>query len=101
MMPMMAQLQEAYIQAVEKAAASVVNIGSAVGPWGPQGRRWPRRGVGSGVVYDANGQILTNSHVIGEAERILVTLADGRSLEGRLGGGGDETDEGVIKDVGN
>jgi len=97
MMPMMAQLQEAYIQAVEKAAASVVNIGSAVGPWGPQGRRWPRRGVGSGVVYDANGQILTNSHVIGEAERILVTLADGRSLEGRLVGDDDETDVAVIK----
>ena len=49
-MPMMAALQEAYIQAVEKAAASTVNIGSAVGPWGPHGRRWPRRGVGSGPV---------------------------------------------------
>src|SRR3990170_501097 len=97
MMPMMAQLQEAYIQAVEKAAASVVNIGSAVGPWVPQGRRWPRRGFGSGVVYDANGHILTNSHVIGEAERILVTLADGRSLEGRLVGDDDETDVAVIR----
>jgi S1-C subfamily serine protease len=97
MMPMMAALQEAYIQAVEKSAASTVNIGSAVGPWGPQGRRWPRRGVGSGVVYDASGHILTNSHVIGEAERILVTMADGRSLEGRLVGDDEETDVAVIK----
>lgn len=94
---MIPALQEAYILAVEKAAASVVNIGSAVGPWGPHGRRWPRRGVGSGVVYDTSGHILTNSHVIGEAERILVTLADGRSLEGRLVGDDDETDVAVLK----
>jgi serine protease Do len=94
---MLAALQEAYIQAVERAAESTVSVGSAVGPWGPHGRQWPRRGFGSGVVYDAQGHILTNSHVVDEAERILVTLNDGRVLEGKRIGDDEETDIAVIK----
>lgn len=94
---MMSQFQEAYIQAVAKAGASTVNIGRAGGPWGPRGRGWWRRGFGSGVVYDAQGHILTNSHVVGEADEILVTLADGRVLPGTVVGADDETDIALLK----
>ena len=93
---MIAEFQEAYIHAVEKAAASTVSVGSA-GPWSPPGRRWPRRGFGSGVVYDTKGHILTNSHVLGEAERILVTVGDGRVLSGTTVGEDEETDIAVLK----
>lgn len=91
------QLEETYTGAVEKAARSTVNIGSATGSVGRRGRRWPRRGFGSGVVYDAKGHILTNSHVIGEADKILVTLADGRTVPATVVGEDEETDLAVLK----
>lgn len=43
-----------------------------------------RRGSGSGVVIRADGIILTNAHVVGNAQTVLVDLADGRSLEGEV-----------------
>lgn len=91
------ELQSAYVAAVEKAAASTVNIGSSASWGGPPYRPFPRRGVGSGVVFDDKGHILTNYHVVDEAEQILVTLADGRMLKGSVVGGDEETDIAVVK----
>ena len=56
-----------------------------------------RRGAGSGFIIDANGSILTNHHVIEGAERITVTLADGRSMRARLIGSDADTDIALIK----
>ncbi len=54
--------------------------------------------LGSGVVVDAEkGYILTNHHVIANAERITVTLRDGRRLEARLVGADAETDLAVLQ----
>ena len=44
----------------------------------------PRSGEGSGVIYDSKGLILTNAHVVAEADEILVTLSDGRKYGARL-----------------
>ena len=54
----------------------------------PPGREFdgPRQGSGSGFLVDRNGYILTNHHVIEGAERITVTMADGRSFRGQLVG---------------
>ena len=49
---------------------------------GPRELELPHQGSGSGFVIDAQGFILTNFHVIENADRITVTLADGRSLKG-------------------
>jgi serine protease Do len=46
----------------------------------------PRQGSGSGFVVDRHGYILTNHHVIDGADRITVTMADGRSFRGHLVG---------------
>ena len=46
----------------------------------------PRQGSGSGFVIDREGFILTNEHVIDGAERITVTMADGRSFRGQVVG---------------
>jgi S1-C subfamily serine protease len=60
-------------------------------------RAFPVEGIGSGVVIDEKGYILTNNHVIDDAERLRVTLPDGSVLKGRVMGSDDTTDLAVIK----
>lgn len=62
-----------------------------------QRRRPPQRGIGSGVIVDGNGYIITNNHVVEDADRITVTLEDGRELAGKLVGSDPPTDVAVVK----
>ena len=62
-------------------------------PRGPQ----RQNGVGSGFIIDANGTILTNYHVVGEAEKISVTLSDGKHFDAKVIGKDQKTDIAVIK----
>jgi S1-C subfamily serine protease len=94
---MMTQFEEAYTKAVEKASASTVSISSASAFHGPPWAGFGRRGVGSGVVLDSKGHILTNYHVVDGAERLIVTLTDGKVLSGIVVGGDEETDIAVVK----
>lgn len=55
------------------------------------------RGQGSGFIISAAGDILTNSHVVDGADRVTVTLKDGRSFEGVVEGQDSVTDLAVIK----
>ena len=55
------------------------------------------RGSGSGVIYDANGHIITNYHVVAEAQEIAVSLADGRTVSGTVKGIDPATDLAVVK----
>ena len=54
-------------------------------------------GVGSGVIYDKQGHILTNNHVVEGAEKLLVALPDGRSFEAKLIGRDPMTDLAVVQ----
>ncbi len=54
-------------------------------------------GVGSGVIYDKSGYILTNNHVIEGASGLLVSLPDGRSFQAKLVGADPQTDLAVLK----
>lgn len=56
-----------------------------------------QRGTGSGFIINSNGQIITNAHVVDGADRVSVTLKDGRTLEGRVLGSDNLTDIAVIK----
>ncbi len=49
-------------------------------PRGIAPREIPRRGFGSGFIIDSDGVILTNYHVVGGADEVTVTLADGRKF---------------------
>ncbi len=60
-------------------------------------REYRRRGLGSGVIIDEEGYILTNEHVIEDAEKITVTLADGRELKGEIRGTDPRSDLAVVK----
>lgn len=55
------------------------------------------QGSGSGVIFDANGYIVTNYHVVQNAQEIAVALADGRTLTGKVIGGDQATDLAVVK----
>lgn len=55
------------------------------------------QGVGSGVIFRKDGYIVTNTHVIAGAREIVVSLSDGRSLQGTLIGADEMTDIAVVK----
>ncbi len=61
----------------------------------PQPRE--KRGLGSGVIIDNDGHIITNNHVIKGAQDISVTLTDKRNLDAELVGADPNTDIAVIK----
>ena len=56
-----------------------------------------RRSNGAGWVYDEQGHIITNAHVVGEAERVRVELFDGRIEWARVVGRDPQTDIAVVK----
>jgi S1-C subfamily serine protease len=84
--------------AVEKVSPSVVNVEvyQSAGR-SRSGEPRERRGGGSGFVFTPDGLILTNSHVVHEATRIRVTLADGSHVPARTIGDDPATDLAVIQ----
>jgi serine protease Do len=76
---------------------SIVNIASVRMLHDQLFRVFPVEGVGSGVIIDEKGYVLTNNHVIDDAERLKVTLADGRVLKGKVAGTDEVTDLAVLK----
>ena len=119
-------LQEAFIRISQEAGPSVVSISTeqiervrqyfrvhpffGFGPGddpfeeffhqfqgeGP-GQEFRRFGLGSGFIIDAQGYILTNEHVVADANKITVTLADGREFAGQVTGKDPRSDLAVIK----
>ena len=57
----------------------------------------PRRGVGSGFIVGADGIILTNAHVVADADKVTVKLADQREFEAKVIGMDRPTDIAVLK----
>ena len=88
----------AVMTAVEKVSPSVVNVEvhQAAGK-DRSGEPRERRGGGSGFVFTPDGLILTNSHVVHDATRIDVTLADGQRTPAHTVGDDPATDLAVIR----
>lgn len=59
--------------------------------------KYTQNSLGSGVIIDERGYILTNHHVIKGADEIMVTLLDGRKFEGKIKGSDPKTDLALIK----
>lgn len=94
-------LLDAYSRAVvstsEKISPSVVKIDVAQEARTRSGERRERHGGGSGFVFTPDGLILTNSHVVHDARRIEVSLADGRRFPAQTIGDDPATDLAVIR----
>ena len=60
-------------------------------------RQFRQEGMGSGSIVNRKGYILTNHHVVGDADRILVVLFDGTEKEAKLVGTDPESDIAVVK----
>lgn len=91
---------EAVVTVADKVGPAVVNIAvthnrTARTPRGPV--PFEAEGAGSGVIIAPDGYALTNSHVVHEAKRLEVTLADGRTLPAELVGDDPATDLAVIR----
>jgi S1-C subfamily serine protease len=81
----------------QKASPSVVNVISTVITRDFFLNAIPREGSGSGSIIDARGHVLTNNHVIRDAKKLEVTLADGSKWPARLVGTDPDNDLAVIK----
>ena len=88
---------EAIINAVEKVSKSVVNIASVRLMQDQLFRVFPVQGVGSGIILDNKGHILTNNHVIDDTERLRVTFGDSKQANAKIVGKDEVTDLAVVK----
>ncbi len=88
--------QSAITQAAEAVSPAVVTItvlgGEPADPFSPSAT-----GVGSGIIYDANGWVLTNRHVVADATEVTVELQDGRTLPASVYGVDTLTDLAIVK----
>ena len=88
---------ESIIKAVEKVSRSVVNIASVRMMQDQLFRVFPVQGVGSGIILDNRGLILTNNHVIDDTDRLRVTFGDSRQVNAKTVGKDEVTDLAVVK----
>jgi serine protease DegS len=103
---------QSFADAVARAAPAVVNIYTArvvtertqatplnqlFGDYWPSYRRRIERSLGSGVIVDAKGTIVTNQHVVAQADSIRVQLADGRIAEATVIGQDPDTDIAILR----
>src|SRR6202011_3086056 len=106
-----APVRVSYADAVQRAAPAVVNVytarlvteriapslGELFGDYMPRYRQRIERSLGSGVIVDESGHIVTNQHVIANADSIHVQLADGRAADAHIVGSDPDTDLAVLK----
>jgi S1-C subfamily serine protease len=95
-LPVTIDESSAVIDAAAKVGPAVVKItveGQSSDPFGSL----PTEGIGSGLIYDASGWILTNRHVVSGADKLVVELKDGRRFDGRVYGIDTLTDLAIVK----
>lgn len=104
------------VQVVKKVGPAIVNVSTETiveNPYGgdfidpfefffggarrPSGRQMVPNSLGSGVIVDSDGYVLTNQHVVSRASKITLTLNDGRQVPAKLVGSDTVSDIAVLK----
>ena len=93
----MVQLEEEIIQVYERFGVGVVNITSRSVAYDFFRRPVPQEGSGSGIVYDTDGHVITNYHVIQGASELFVTLADETTVPAKVVGTDASNDLAVLR----
>jgi len=99
--PVLIDEQSAITTAAAKVSPAIVTItesGAAQNPSDPFGQI-PSTGIGSGVIFDSNGWIVTNKHVVAGSTTLQVALQDGRQFSGTIYGIDTLTDLAIVKVV--
>jgi S1-C subfamily serine protease len=91
------QLEEQVIGLYQESGPSVVFISSTVIQYNTFMQAEPQEGTGSGFVYDRQGHIVTNYHVVADANEVSVSFSDGQSYPAQVVGQDPSTDLAVIK----
>ncbi|MDY6845864.1 MAG: trypsin-like peptidase domain-containing protein [Chloroflexota bacterium] len=95
------EYEDQIISLYKTANPSVVNITSVAYVFNRMLGQLPEEGIGSGFVYDTEGHIITNYHVIEGADELIVTLASGEELNATVVGIDETNDIAVLQvDVG-
>ncbi|MHB8459526.1 MAG: S1C family serine protease [Candidatus Limnocylindrales bacterium] len=87
----------AIVDAAAKAGPAVVQITSTAGINPNTLGALPQTGVGSGIIFDSHGWILTNHHVVAGSDKLVVALPDGRTFSGKVYGVDTLTDLAIVK----
>jgi len=88
-----------FARAVEAAAPSVVSLFTQAAPESPDAEPTsiPLQNLGSGVILTTDGYIVTNNHVVAAAQKVIVSLRDGREQVARVIGTDPESDLALLK----
>jgi S1-C subfamily serine protease len=81
----------------EKVNKAVVYITSVTFEYNMFLEATPQQGTGSGIIIDQNGDVLTNRHVVKDAQQLSITLADGSEVDAKIVGEDPEDDLAVIQ----
>jgi S1-C subfamily serine protease len=95
--PLLDAYSRTVVDVVERVGPAVASVAVARGARDRLGRTREFEGAGSGFVFTPDGYLLTNSHVVGGASRISVSLPDGRRFDAQLVGDDPDTDLAVIR----
>lgn len=88
----------AVVEAVKKVGPAVVGITTQIYDRDLFNRRIEvGQSVGSGVIFDKKGYIVTNNHVVGTSEKVNVCLSSGETVQGVVIGSDSSTDLAVVK----
>ena len=96
-MRMLAANERDVVAAIQRVSPAVVSVATLRILRDARFETIPIRGMGSGIIFDSNGGILTNYHIVEDAQRVRVVTSEGRKFEGEVLGSDAMSDIAVVR----